>query len=416
MKGATKAIVVAIFIALVAGACTDTSVPEQSKAAADFQKELQLRLINAEPGEVISIPAGVHEINRSLSLNVSGVTIRGEGMDKTVLSFKNQVQGAEGVLVNASDFTIEDLAIEDTVGDALKVNEGENIVIRRVRTEWTNGPDEDNGAYGIYPVQVENLLLEECVAIGASDAGIYVGQSRNVVVRNNRAEYNVAGFEIENTIGADVYGNLATNNTGGILVFNMPDLPQEGHSTRIYQNRILANNTDNFGADGTPVASVPAGSGVLINSNDKVEIFDNDIADNDTANIIISSYYSTGYQGTRETVEHYDPYPETIYIYGNRFSGGGESPDGIELKALKVALFGLNGSFPDVLWDGFVNSEKTDANGHLEPEFAICIDDDNVHVLNADLANDSENITTDSTQHRCQHVKIPPVSLSLAAK
>jgi len=333
-------------------------------------------------------------------------------MDKSVLSFKNQIQGAEGLLVNASDFTIEDLAIEDTAGDGLKINDGSNVVIRRVRTEWTNGPDEDNGAYGIYPVQIENVLLEECVAIAASDEGIYVGQSRNVIVRNNRAEYNVAGFEIENTINADVYGNIATNNTGGILVFNMPDLPQEGHSTRVYQNQITSNNTDNFGAEGTPVASVPAGSGIVINSNDKVEIFDNDIADNDTANIIISSYYSTGYQGTRETVEHYDPYPETIYIYDNRFSGGGESPDGIELKALKVALFGLNGSFPDVLWDGFVNSEKTDANGHLEPEFAICIDDDNVQVLNADLANDSDNITTDSTQHRCKHAKIPPVVLA----
>lgn len=56
-----------------------------------------------------------------------------------VLSFMNQVQGAEGLLVNASDFTIEDLAIEDTPGDGLKVNEGNNIVIRRLRTEWIAG-------------------------------------------------------------------------------------------------------------------------------------------------------------------------------------------------------------------------------------------------------------------------------------
>ena len=401
-----------IAIALFAGGCSDQRDTSQSESAASFQKDLQLKLINAKAGDVIKIPAGVHEINRSLSLNVSGVTIRGEGMDKSVLSFKNQVQGAEGLLVNASDFTIEDLAIEDTAGDGLKINEGKNVVIRRVRTEWTNGPDEDNGAYGIYPVQIENVLLEECVAIAASDAGIYVGQSRNVIIRNNRAEYNVAGFEIENTVGADVYGNIAKNNTGGILVFNMPDLPQEGHSTRVYQNQVIANNTDNFGAEGTPVASVPAGSGIVINSNDKVEIFDNDIADNNTANIIISSYYSTGFQGTRDVAEHYDPYPETIYVYGNRFSGGGESPDGIELKALKVALFGLTGSFPDVLWDGFVNSEKTDANGHLKAEYAICVDDPHAEVLNADLANDSENITTDSTQHRCQHEKIAPVNLT----
>ena len=216
---------VSVAACIVLAACSKEPPPPQESS---YQKELQLQLINARPGDVITVPEGVHDINRGLSLNVSGVTLRGMGMDKSVLSFRNQVQGAEGLLVNASDFTIEDLAIEDTAGDALKINEGRNIVIRRVRTEWTNGPDENNGAYGIYPVQTENVLLEGSVAIGASDAGLYVGQSRNVVVRNNHVEYNVAGIEIENTIGADVYGNVATNNTGGILVFNMPDLPSPG--------------------------------------------------------------------------------------------------------------------------------------------------------------------------------------------
>jgi parallel beta-helix repeat protein len=382
------------------------------EAALVFQKQLQEQLIRATPGAVITIPAGIHPINRGLSLNVSGVTLRGEGMHKSVLSFKDQVQGAEGLLVNASDFTIEDLAIEDTAGDGLKINEGRNIIIRRVRAEWTNGPDEDNGAYGIYPVQVENLLLEESVAIGASDAGLYVGQSRNVVVRNNRVEHNVAGIEIENTFDADVYGNVATANTGGILVFNMPDLPQPGHSTRVFQNQVIANNTDNFGAEGTPVASVPAGSGIVINSNDRVEIFDNDIADNDTANIIISSYFATGYQGTRQMAADYDPYPETIYVYGNRFSGGGGSPDGLDLKALKVAMFGLNGSFPDVLWDGFANPDKLDAAGNLQAEHAICVDNGDAKVLNADLPNGSDNIVVGAEQHQCVHDKLPAVVLA----
>ncbi|MEJ2129412.1 MAG: parallel beta-helix domain-containing protein [Woeseiaceae bacterium] len=369
--------------ALMLAACSQETPAPRDAGPSEFQKQLQMQLIQAKPGDVITIPAGVHSINRGLSLNVSGVTIRGEGMDKSILSFKNQVQGAEGLLVNAGDFTIEDLAIEDTAGDGLKINEGRNIIIRRVRAEWTNGPDEKNGAYGIYPVQTENLLLEECVAIGASDAGIYVGQSRNVVVRNNRAEFNVAGIEIENTFLADVYGNVTTNNTGGILVFNMPDLPQPGHSTRVYQNTVSGNNTDNFGAEGTPVASVPAGSGIVINSNDKVEIFDNDIADNDTANIIISSYYATGWEGIRDMGEEYDPYPETIYIYDNRMSGGGSSPDGLDLKALKVAMFGLSGSLPDVLWDGFYNADKADAEGNLLPEYAICVDNGEAEVLNA---------------------------------
>ena len=141
-----------------------------------YQETLIQQLIDAKPGDVITIPAGTYAIDRGLSLDVDGVTIKGAGMDKTVLTFKGQAAGAEGLLVNASNFTIEDLAIEDAKGDALKVNEGENIVIRRVRTEWTGGPKTSNGAYGIYPVQVRNLLIEESVAIGASDAGIYVGQ------------------------------------------------------------------------------------------------------------------------------------------------------------------------------------------------------------------------------------------------
>ena len=399
-----------IFLCALLAACSKTPAP--AAAPSEYQKHLQTQLISAKPGDVITIPAGTYDINRGLSLNVSGVTLRGEGMDKSILSFRNQVQGAEGLLINASDFTIEDLAIEDTAGDGLKINEGRNIIIRRVRAEWTNGPDKKNGAYGIYPVQTENLLIEECVAIAASDAGIYVGQSKNVVVRNNRAEFNVAGIEIENTIDADVYGNVVANNTGGILVFNMPDLPTPGHSTRVYRNRVESNNTGNFGAEGTPVASVPAGSGIVINSNDKVEIFDNDIADNDTANVIISSYFATGYQGTREMAADYDPYPETIYIHGNRFEGGGSSPEGLDLKALKIAKFGLTGSFPDVLWDGYVNNEKTDTAGALLPEFAICVDNGGAEVMNVDLGNGSDNIVVGSAEHDCRHESLQPVVLA----
>jgi parallel beta-helix repeat protein len=392
--------------------CSGGEPPGQQAPDSEFQKQLQMQLIKAKPGDVITIPEGVHAINRGLSLTVSGVTLRGLGMDRSILSFKDQVQGAEGLLVNASDFTIEDLAIEDTPGDALKINEGRNIVIRRVRTEWTNGPDKKNGAYGIYPVQADNVLLEDSVAIGASDAGLYVGQSRNVVVRNNRVEFNVAGIEIENTMHADVYGNVARNNTGGILVFNMPDLPDPGHSTRVFDNEVVGNNTPNFGAEGTPVASVPAGSGIVVNSNDHVEIFDNVITDNDTANIIISSYFATGYQGTREITDDYDPYPETIYVYGNTLSGGGSSPDGLDLKALKVAKFGLTGSFPDVLWDGYVNIDKVDDNGRLLPEYAICVDNDTAEVLNVDLGNGSKNIVIGDEQHRCTHEKLPAVMLA----
>lgn len=399
-------------LSLVLAACG-----EQDKAPtthADFQKDLQARLIKAKPGTVIEIPAGTYQLDRSLSLKVSGVTLKGAGMDKTILNFKGQKAGAEGLLVDASDFTIEDLALEDTKGDALKVVGGKNIVIRNVRTEWTNGPATENGAYGIYPVQTENTLIEGAVAIGASDAGIYVGQSRNVVVRNSRAERNVAGIEIENTIGADVYDNVATGNTGGILVFNMPNLQQPGHGTRVYRNQVKDNDHDNFGHKGTPVASVPAGSGVVINSNDDVEIFDNDIGGHRTANVIVSSYFSTGYTNL-STSESFDPYPERIYIHGNRFGPGGDSPDNLELKALKLAKFGLNGRLPDILWDGYVNPAKL-VDGKLPAELGICVDNGEATLINVDGPNGYKNISTDMSAHRCTLPRLPEIVLGTPAK
>jgi parallel beta-helix repeat protein len=403
-----------LFITVALGAalagCGKHEAPAQNAADASFEAKLQEQLLDAKPGSVIDIPAGHYALKRGLSLRTDGVTIKGAGMDKTVLSFKGQLVGPEGLLVNANDFTIANLAIEDTKGDALKINQGKNITIHGVRIEWTDGPKTTNGAYGLYPVKTQNVLVEDSVVIGASDAGIYVGQSNNIIVRRNRAEHNVAGIEIENSVNADVYENTATKNTGGILVFNMPNLSQAGHATRVFKNKVFENNNDNFAAKGAAVASVPAGSGMVVNSNDKVEIFDNDIADNKTSNIIIASYFSTNYYNTRGVAADYNPYPKGIYVYGNRLKGGGDSPDGLKLKTLKTAVYGLSGHFPDVLWDGY--SDPKDLVDGLPPaNDRICIQDVN-GVLNADGAHDYKNPSNDTKPYQCTLPKLPPVALN----
>lgn len=395
-------------LAVLAAACgrgeqaAHVATPEVAAGDAAFADQFREKLLDAKPGDVIEVPPGKFSFDRSLSLRADGVTIRGAGPDKSVLSFKGQKAGAEGLLVNASDFTIENLAIEDSKGDGLKVNEGENITIRNVRVEWTGGPKTGNGAYGLYPVKTRNVLIENSVAIAAADAGIYVGQSRDVIVRNSRAEYNVAGIEIENTIDADVYGNVATHNTGGILVFNMPALSQQGGNIRVFRNKVVANDTANFGAKGTPVASVPAGSGVVVNSNDDVEIFDNDIADNKTANIIVSSVYSTGYKNDQPASE-FDPYPERINVHGNRLSGGGDAPDGLDLKALKLATYGIGGRFPDVLFDGYVNKSRKEG-----PQ--ICLRDVS-GVINADGPGGYKNPSKDAKPYDCTLPELPAIDL-----
>lgn len=383
-------------------------------APASVEETLRQQLASAKPGDVISIPAGKHSMSRSLVMNASGVTIQGTGSGRgendTILSFKNQLAGAEGLLLTGSNLTITNLAIEDAKGDGLKISDGSNIVIRAVRAEWTGGPSTENGAYGIYPVQTENLLVEDCVAIGASDAGVYVGQSKNIVVRNNIARDNVAGIEIENSTGADVYGNLTENNTGGILVFNMPDIPLKGSHTRVYDNDIRSNNHTNFAAPGTAVSGVPAGSGVIINSNDHVEIFNNRISGNATANIVISSYFSANYSRSREVAPEFDPYPESIYVYDNVFAAGGHKPGFPELDALRVAMFGADGAFPDVIWDGALNPELL-TEGTLPAGQKICINNGDAIMLNADFLNGGAGATQDMANHRCDLTKLIAIDL-----
>lgn len=235
------------------------TTPFEEVAYTDISQDLQTRLIMAEAGDTILILPGHYVFTRSLIMEgKDSITIAGAGMDKTILSFHAQSEGAEGLRIqNGKHIVIRDLAIRDAPGDNLKIQDVNGLQLINVKSEWTGEPEEANGAYALYPVMCRNVLIDGCVAIGASDAGIYVGQSNNVIVRNSVAFNNVAGIEIENTTNADVYGNSAYENTGGILLFDLPGLSQPGANVRVFNNKVLANNFRNFAPKGNIVASVP---------------------------------------------------------------------------------------------------------------------------------------------------------------
>jgi parallel beta-helix repeat protein len=394
----TSKILTLCTLSMALAACGDANSPEPMQSLS-FAESFQAQLIQAQPGDLIEVPPGTHEFTRSLSLTVPGVTIKGAGMYSSILSFKNQAQGAEGLLVSADNFVIQDLAIEDTVGDALKINESTNVTIRRVRTEWTRGANTENGAYGIYPVQTRNVLIEGSVAIGASDAGIYVGQSSQIIVRNSRAEFNVAGIEIENSTYADVYDNVATNNTGGILVFDLPNLSvQGGQATRVFNNEIYENNTENFAPEGNIVGNVPPGTGLLILANDNIEVFENDFRDNKSVNIMV---YSFVLGGRIIKDPEYDPYPEQIYIHDNNYYGGGTVPGHAALKAWH-AISGLLS--PNIVWGGLV---KPGGDG----ENIICLGEaSNESFMDLKGGLDPNDISYDITPHKCSLPRLQTIS------
>ena len=84
------------------------ALPLIAADAVESNHQLHLGLGSSALGNASTIRARNQPIIRCVKVHLPGL-------------FKNQQQGAEGLLVSADDFVLEDLAIEDTIGDALKI-------------------------------------------------------------------------------------------------------------------------------------------------------------------------------------------------------------------------------------------------------------------------------------------------------
>ena len=313
-------------------------------AGNDAQTRLQEALISAAPGDVVELEAGRFKLTDGLSLDVPKVTVRGKGSGQTILDFTGQLGAGEGLLVTSDEVVLRDFAVENSKGDGIKSKGADRIVYYQIRVEWTAGPRETNGAYGIYPVESQDVLVDSVLVRGASDAGIYVGQSRNIVVRNSVAVEKVAGIEIENSYDADVHDNLATRNTGGILIFDLPNLLQMGgRNVRIFENVVVDNSTPNFAPKGNIVANVPTGTGVMVMANRNVHVFDNMLGQNGTTNVMI-----VGYRYPHEDAK-YDPIAKGVAVWGNQHDKAGWDP---KFPGGPQIAQALGGSLPPIFWDG----------------------------------------------------------------
>jgi parallel beta-helix repeat protein len=375
-----------------------------AKAQPDIQKKFQTLFITATDGSVIELPEGNFKLTVSLWLDgKNNVIIKGKGMDKTFLDFAGQLSGAEGIKVtNGNNIVIQDLTVQNTKGDGLKTQLVDGISFKNVKAEWTRGANSKNGGYGIYPVQCSNVLIDGCEARGASDAGIYVGQSKYIVVKNSRAYENVAGIEIENSLYADVYDNEATNNTGGILVFDLPDLIQKkGGYVRVFNNHIHHNNHVNFAPKGNIVGKVPLGTGMMVMATNNVEIFNNRIINNITTGTAIVSYYISENPIKDST---YYPYPTQIHIHDNIY----ERPNvRATMKGRMGKLYRFKLRFgkkvPHIIYDGIVDKSNP-------PQ--ICIrNNSNMTFANMDAANKFKNISRDASSYNCSLQSLEPASL-----
>ncbi|MGB1262513.1 MAG: parallel beta-helix domain-containing protein [Cognaticolwellia sp.] len=330
----------------------------------DITDELVLALFEIPAGSTVVMPKGNFIVSETIAISAAdNITLTGHGINETTLDFTN-ASGDDAIRFEGGvGLSIRDFSVLEANKNGIKVVSANGVYIAYTGTIW-NGPLEaDNGAYGLYPLQSQNVIVEHNYAYGSADAGIYVGQSNNIVIRENVAKNNVAGIEIENSTKADVYDNVAIGNTGGILAFDLPGLTQGyGGNIRIFNNEVMANNAENVGSGA--VGIVPPGTGALIFSVSDVEVYNNNFINNETSAIEIASYfladddvgaYPTTYGATM--TNGWSPLTKNIHIHDNSIARSGANPRGdLITEIVQGYTLVLGQTMPAILYGGIGES------------------------------------------------------------
>lgn len=302
-------------------------------------ESIQAAVDRARPGDTIEVMPGFYK--EEVKVDLDNITLRGitssaaagaNGVTRPVLDGEKRL--SDGVLATGSNFVIENFDIQHYVANGVVAQHARNVAFRNLKID-------DTGLYGVYPVSCTGVRIEGCVATGIADAALYVGQSRDIVVRDSEAYNNVTGIEIENSINAVVENNNVHDNTGGILVFILPNNPSKaGYNCIVRNNRVINNNHVNFANPNSIVANVPPGTGVMVMAADNTEVTGNEIRGNDCYGVAVFSLELAFEKGTAFDV---GSVPENNWVHDNTYSDNGRNPAG----ALKRA--GIKGA--DLVWD-----------------------------------------------------------------
>jgi parallel beta-helix repeat protein len=242
--------------------------------------EIQQAVNQAQPGDTILVYPGTY--HESVYIDKDKITLRGVVEENSWPTLDGEKKLNDAILYSGNDITIEWLKIVKFKGNAIMGQAGNNFIIRY---NWV----VDTGVYGIFPQYGQNGLIAYNKLSEIEDAAIYVGMCDNIDVKYNEVFGNVAGIEIENSRHALVEANYVHDNPGGVLAFITPGLPiKTTFDVIIRNNFVVNNNTPNFGAPGSIVSGIPAGTGILVMAADDVRIEGNIITGNNTAGIIVT--------------------------------------------------------------------------------------------------------------------------------
>ena len=305
---------------------------------------IQAAVDRARPGDTIEVPYGLY--TERVAIDLSDITLRGIPNEKgewPILDGEGRL--ADGVIASGNNFELANFHVRNTTDNGVLVEGATGVHLHDLFTENT-------GAYGVYPVQSTDVLIERSTATGVNDAGIYAGQCEKVVIRDSVAYGNVIGIEVENTVGAEVYNNHAYDNALGIFIDLLPQLTSKvSLDTKVYNNIAENNNHENFAPAKTSAALVRTGTGLLLLAADHVEVYSNTIRGNKTAGVAVFNL-TIGFDEDEIDV---GPNPEHNWIHDNVMQNNGTDADEF------VRSLGISGS--DILWDGSGWNNRFDQPG-----------------------------------------------------
>lgn len=315
------------------GGTAAARAPQTITVQAD--ETIQAAVDRAQPGDTVEIPYGVY--HERVVVDVSDITLRGipnEAGELPILDGEGVLP--DGVIASGNNFTVGFLHTRNYTDNGVLVEGAKGVHFHDLIAE-------NVGTYGVYPVRSTDVLIERVTVSGVNDAGIYAGQSENVIVRDSVAFGNVIGVELENTLNGEIYNNHFYGNSNGVLIVLLPQLTSKISSGAIIRDNLVeSNNLANFAPPGAIARIVPPGTGILLIGSDNNEVFNNVIRDNKTAGVAVFSLTGTG--AFNENELDVGPLAEGNYIHDNTFENNGYDPDPV------VAELGIPSG--DILWEG----------------------------------------------------------------
>lgn len=326
---------------LVAMGCSEGDLSGDGSVTVRPGESIQAAVDAAMPGDTIKVMPGnytePHDGRAAVRVTKPLKLIALSSSEEKVRILPGQGQ-TNGILVEPPNFGDPDLDGVEIKGFTVEGFKNNGIWLRYVQNFTIEDNESiDNLENGIWPTLSANGLVKNNVAYGSLDSALWVEASENVRVVGNDLHHSPTGFEV--TVSNEVYAedNDIHDNTVGVGLYHpssagLPPLEPFDRNGywHIVNNRIYDNNFENPAPEGSIVAELPSGIGILITGVDHIDIENNHIENNNFIGVTMTDYCLVVAGTAADCMENppqvTDVVPEHNRVTGNNLSNNHSDP------------------------------------------------------------------------------------------